>query len=135
LPSLGYKITDRHLPRRFVTFKKPLTTILCDYLYCDCTNHLDDCSVLACGHDYHSYCLQICQSKCLIYLDYLQVEIKKNVNAIKESMMKKLNESEFIDENNESTVDDDSDNVETATDDVTIMENLLEYAKRSFLEL
>ena len=135
MPSLGYEITDRHLPRGFITFKKPFTTILCDYLYCDCTNHLDDCSVLTCEHGYHSHCLQICQSKYLICLDYLQVEIKKNVNAIKESMTKKLNKSEFIDENNESTVDDDSDNVETATDNVATMENLLEHAKRSFLEL
>ena len=38
-------------------------------------------------------------------LDYLQVEIKKNVNTLKESMMKILNENQFI-ENNEYTVDD-----------------------------
>jgi hypothetical protein len=49
-------------------------------------------------------------------LDYLQVEIKKNVNALKESMTKRLNENEFI-KNNENTVDDDSGNVESATDD------------------
>ena len=29
-------------------------------------------------------------------LDHLQVEIKKNVNALKESMTKRLNENEFI---------------------------------------
>ena len=41
-------------------------------------------------------------------LDYLQVEIKKNVNALKESMTKRLNENEFIEniENIKNTVDD-----------------------------
>ena len=71
------------------------------------------------------------QSRCLICLDYLQVEIKKNVDALKESMVKKLNENEFI-ENNENTIDDDySDNVETVTDDAAMMENLLEHAKKT----
>ena len=46
-------------------------------------------------------------------LDYLQVEIKKNVNTLKESMMKNI---KFI-KNNENTVDDDLGNVESATDD------------------
>ena len=54
-------------------------------------------------------------------LDYLQVEIKKNINALKESMMKILNENQFI-ENNENTVDDDLGNVESATDDAATME-------------
>jgi len=52
-------------------------------------------------------------------LDYLQVEIKKNVNAQKESMVKQLNENEFI-KNNENTVDDDLSNVESATDDAAM---------------
>jgi hypothetical protein len=136
LPSLVYEITDRHLPRGFVTPRKPSTNIFCDYIYCDYTNHtnLNDCSVLACGHGYHNRCLQRCQSKCLICLEYLQVEIKKNVNALKESMTKRLNENEFI-ENNENTVDDDSDNVEPITDDAAVMENLLEHAKKTFFEL
>ena len=89
----GYEITDHHLPRGFVTSRKPSTNIFCDYVYCDCTNYtnLNNCSVLACGHSHHNHCLQRCQSKCLICLDYLQVEIKKNVNTLKESMTKKLN--------------------------------------------
>ena len=134
LPSLVYEITDRHLPRGFVTSRKPSTDIFCDYVYCDYTNYtnLNNCSVLACGHGYHNHCLQRCQSKCLICLDYLQVEIKKNVNALKESMMKRLNENEFI-ENNENTVDDDPGNVESATDDAATMEILLEHAKKRFL--
>jgi len=70
----------------------------------------------------------------LICLDYLQVEIKKNVNALKESMTKRLNENEFI-ENNENTVGDDSGNVESATDDAATMEILLENAKKTFFEL
>ena len=64
----------------------------------------------------------------------LQVEIKKNVNALKESMMKRLNKNEFI-ENNENAVDDDSGNVESATDDAAMMEILLENAKKTFFEL
>ena len=52
-------------------------------------------------------------------LDYLQVEIKKNVNALKESMTKRLNENEFIEnieniKNTKNTVDDDLGNVESA---------------------
>jgi hypothetical protein len=66
-------------------------------------------------------------------LDY-QVEIKKNANTLKESMTKRLNENEFI-ENNEYTVDDDSGNVESATDDAATMEILLENAKKTFFEL
>ena len=138
LPSLGYEITDRHLPRSFVTSRKPFTAVLCDYIYCDRTNYnncLDDCSVLACEHRYHKHCLQKCQSKCLICLDYLRIEIKKNVDALKESMMKRLNENEFINENNKNTVNDDLDNVETAMDDVAKMKNLLEHAKKLFFEL
>jgi len=42
LPSLGYRITDRHLPRGFVTSKKPSTAILCEYTDCDCSDHLFD---------------------------------------------------------------------------------------------
>ena len=109
----------------FVTSRKPSTDIFCDYVYCDYTNsnftNLNNCSVLACGHGYHNHCLQRCQSKCLICLDYLQFEIKKNVNALKESMTKRLNKNEFI-ETNENTVDDDPGNVESATDDAATME-------------
>jgi len=55
LLSLGYEITDRHLPRGFVTPRKPNTAVLCDYTHCD-SNSLDG-KVLACGHSYHSLCL------------------------------------------------------------------------------
>ena len=48
-------------------------------------------------------------------------------------MTKRLNENEFI-ENNENTVDD-SGNVESATDDAATMEILLENAKKPFFEL
>ena len=50
-------------------------------------------------------------------------------------MTKKLNENEFIDENDENIVNDDSENVEAATDDVITIENLLEHAKKAFFEL
>jgi len=71
LVSLGYEVTDRHLPRGFVTSKKPSSSILCDFIYCDVTNDSSNGSVLACGHGYHSRCLQRCQFKCTICLDYL----------------------------------------------------------------
>ena len=138
MPSLGYKITDRHLLRGFITFRKSFTAILCDYIHYDrinYTNYLDDCSVLACEHDYYNHCLQKYQSKCLICLDYLQIEIKKNVNTLRESMTKKLNENEFINENDENIVDNDSGNIEAAMDDVITIENLLKYAKKAFFEL
>ena len=55
LLSLGYEITDHHLSRGFVTSRKPLTNVLCDYLYYDYTNtNHDDCSILAYGYGYHS---------------------------------------------------------------------------------
>lgn len=60
LPSLGYEITDRYLPRGFVTSKKLYTSILCDFLHCDCTiytNCTDNGIVLSCGHSYHGRCL------------------------------------------------------------------------------
>jgi len=73
---------------------------------------LNNCSVLACGHGYHNHCA---------YLNvwYLQLEIKKILNALKESMTKRLNENEFIEnieniKNTKNTVDDDLGNVESA---------------------
>ena len=90
LPSLGYRITDRHLPRGFVASRKPSTTILCDYADCDCSNHLVDGRILACGHGYHTRCLNRCQSKCFICLGYLQDEIKKNVDAMLMSITKEV---------------------------------------------
>ena len=42
--------------------------------------------------------------------------------------LRKFDENEFINENNENTVDDDS-------SDVATMENLLEHSKKSFFEL
>jgi len=58
LPSLDYEVTDRHLPQGFVTSKKPNTTILYDYLYCEYTNYLIDGIILTCGHGYHNHYLQ-----------------------------------------------------------------------------
>lgn len=137
LPSLGYEITDRHLPRGFVTSRKPFTNVLCDYLYCDCTNYTNcsnDGNFLACGHGYHSHCLQRCNFKCLICLGYLRDAIKSNVEAIKVSMMKDLGEKEFMDENVESADEDDSD-AEDVTGDIAAMDNLLDQAKKNFFEL
>ncbi|RIB07153.1 hypothetical protein C2G38_2275353 [Gigaspora rosea] len=135
LPSLGYEITDRHLPRGFVTSRRPFTNGLCDYLYCDCTNYTNcsnDGNVLACGHGYHSRCLQRCNFKCLICLGYLRDAIKSNVEAIKVSIMKDLGEKEFMDENVESADEDDSD-AEDVTDNIAAIDNLLEQAKKTFL--
>ncbi|RIB30695.1 hypothetical protein C2G38_2152026 [Gigaspora rosea] len=137
LPSLGYEITDRHLPRGFVTSRKPFTTILCDYVHCDrtnCSNYSDNGKVLACGHGYHDYCLEKCNLKCLICLDYLRGEVSKNINALRVSMRKKLGENEFIEEDFGGVVEDDLDNSETAIDDAATIENL-ENAKKSFFEL
>ena len=114
-------ITDRHLPRGFVTSKKPNTTILCDYTDCDCTNILSDGSILACGHGYHSRCLQRCQFKCFICLGYLQDEITKNV-------------VEIIEESEENVADDDLSDIDGITDDALVVDNLLERAKYLFLE-
>ncbi|RIB20838.1 hypothetical protein C2G38_2178254 [Gigaspora rosea] len=111
LPSLGYEITDRHLPRGFVTSRKPFINVLCDYLYCDCTNYTN------CSND-----------------GYLQDAIKSNVEAIKVSMMKDLGEKEFMDENVESADEDDSD-AEDATGDIATVDNLLDQAKKNFFEL
>ncbi|CAG8681291.1 17122_t:CDS:2 [Gigaspora margarita] len=117
LPSLGYVITDRHLPRGFVTARKPFTNVLCDYRFCDCTNYTNysnDGNVLSCGHG------------------YLAVACK---DALKESMTKDLGENKFIDENTESAIEDDSDNADTATGDMEMANNLLEQARKTFVEL
>ncbi len=134
LPSLGYEVTDRHLLRGFVTPRKPNIFGLCDFVYCDQTNNNLNGSVLACGYGYHSYCLQRCQFKCLIYLEYLQNEIKNNINALITSLMKSSIENKPIDENIEDTGEDDLNDAEVTIDDL-IMDNLLEFAKKSFLEL
>ena len=138
LPSLGYEITDRHLPRGFVTSRKPYTSVLCDFFYCDCTNYTN-CSdsgiVLACGHGYHNRCLQRCSFKCLICLSYLREEIKSNVAALMVSMTKDLGENEFVDESIENTVEDESDDAEAVLSDIEVENNLLENAKNAFLNL
>ncbi|RIB12203.1 hypothetical protein C2G38_2201278 [Gigaspora rosea] len=81
LPSLGYKITDRHLPRGFVTPRKPYTSILCDFLHCDCTSYTN------------------CSDN-----EYLKNEIRINVESLKVSMTKDLGENEFIVEQDEVLV-------------------------------
>ncbi|RIB19662.1 hypothetical protein C2G38_2181202 [Gigaspora rosea] len=96
-----YEITDRHLPRGFVTSRKPFTTILCDYF---------------------------------IAVVLTIAEIKKIINAIKESIMNKLGENEFIDERSEDMAEDNSD-ADAATDDTTTTANLFENAKQLFLQL
>ncbi|RIB03963.1 hypothetical protein C2G38_2223625 [Gigaspora rosea] len=95
---------------------------------------LDNGKVLACGHGYHDYCLEKCNLKCLICLDYLRGEVSKNINALRVSMRKKLGENEFIEEDFGGVVEDDLDNSETAIDDAATIENL-ENAKKSFFEL
>ena len=59
---------------------------------------------------------------------------QKKCQCTKRKYDEKINENEFI-ENNENTVDDDSGNVESATDDAATMEILLENAKKPFFEL
>ncbi len=134
LPSLGYEITDRHLLRGFVISKKLNTFGLYNFVYCNQSNDNIDSSVLTCEHGYHSYCLQRCQFKCLICLDYLQNEIKNNVNALITNMTKSSIENEPVDENIEDAGKDDLNDAEAVTDDSTI-DNLLEFAKKLFLEL
>ncbi len=60
-------------------------------------------------------------------LNYLQIKIKKNINIIKKSIIKKLNKSKFINKNNKSIVNNDSDNIKIAIDNIVIMKNLLKY--------
>ncbi|CAG8581879.1 27080_t:CDS:2 [Gigaspora margarita] len=82
LPSLGYEITDRHLPR-----------------------------------------------------DYLCNEIKINVEALKVSIMKDLGENEFIEEQTEGTDDNESDDAKAVVGEIEIENNLLENAKKTFLNI
>ncbi|CAG8715940.1 39346_t:CDS:2, partial [Gigaspora margarita] len=99
---IGYVITDRHLPRGFVTARKPFTNVLCDYRFCDY---------------------------------FLKKEIKRNVEALKENMTKDLGENEFIVENTESAIENDSDEADTAKGDAETTSNLLEQARKDFVEL
>jgi hypothetical protein len=134
LPSLGYEVTDRHLPRGFVTSRKPNTSILCDSVDCNCINDLSNGSILACGHGYHIHCLQRCQFKCFICLDYLQDQVKKNVDALIVSMTKGLAENESIEKSNDA-VEDDLMDAEEVRDEIEITASLLEHAKQSFTQL
>ena len=136
LSSLDYKVTDRHLPWGFVTSKKPNTTILCDYLHCEYTNYLIDGIILACGYSYHNHCLQRCQFKCLICLGYLQDEVKKNVDALITSFMKKSGEQESVEEDTgRDAAKDDLNDVDETKDDIIKVENLLEHTKELFLKM
>jgi hypothetical protein len=134
LPSLGYEITDRHLPRGFVTSRKPNTGILCDYI--DCDDNSDNGNILACGHGYHSLCLQKSQFKCSICLDYLRDEVKNNVNALITSLTKEIKiEDESTDDNIENVDEDGLNDIEEVTHDMVVTEDLLKRTKKSFLEL
>ncbi|RIB30406.1 hypothetical protein C2G38_2026846 [Gigaspora rosea] len=121
--QLCYEITDRHLPRGFVTLKKPNVSILCDFTSCDRTNDLLNGTVLG------------MQAWCFICLDYLQGEVEKNVKALIKSLTsskKEKIETESIYKNNED--EENSDDTEEVTEAVAI-ENQLERAKKLFLEL
>jgi hypothetical protein len=135
LASLGYQITDRHLPRGFVTSKKPDTSTLCDAMHCISTNTNDSFagSILSCGHGYHSHCLKTCQFKCLICLDYLQKEVKKNVDALIVSITKRAAENECIE--NSNPVEDDLSDADEVRDDMEVTAGLLENAKKAFIQL
>ncbi|RIB07931.1 hypothetical protein C2G38_2272606 [Gigaspora rosea] len=131
----GYEVSDRHLPRGFVTAKKPSIVALCDYVHCRNSNYSVDGIVLACGHGYHNHCLQICQFKCLICLEYLNDKIIENVNALMKSLKKKLDEKEPDVEDVGIIDDDNSDNTNDVVGDIP--EDLLELenAKESFLKI
>ena len=100
-----------------------------------CDSDSPDGNVLACGHGYHGLCLQRSQSKCSICLDYLQSEVKKNVDALISGLTNKLGKNDFANETSENVGEDDLGNVEEATDDLVTTEGLLENRKKSFLEL
>ncbi|RIB19121.1 hypothetical protein C2G38_2182716 [Gigaspora rosea] len=135
LPSLGFEITDRHLPRGFVTSKKPNISFLCDSLCCDRTDDLSNGYVLACGHGYHNYCLQKSHFKCLICLGYLQNEIKKNVDALIVSMTSDLVDVGIFDDRNKDEDEDDSGNADEIIGNVIDVEELLKYVKLTFVNL
>ncbi|CAG8814062.1 34709_t:CDS:2 [Gigaspora margarita] len=132
--ALQVMYDQESMQKGFVTIRKPFTTVFCDYVHCD-SNYSVDGKVLACGHGYHNHCLEKCQSKCLICLDYLRNEIKKNIGTLKVSLTKELNEKEFADERTGNIAESDIDDANTATDNMEIVENLLEEAKKSFFAL
>ena len=132
--SLGYEVTDRHLPRGFVTSRKPNTAILCDYM--NCNSNSSDGSILACGHGYHSLCLQDSQFKCFICFDYLKGEVKKNVEALITSLLKeKVKVKKESNKNREDAGEDDWNNLGAVKDDIVVIENRLELTKELFLAL
>jgi hypothetical protein len=64
-------------------------------------------------------------------LEYLQEEIKKNVDAVIMSMTKESADIS-IDATNDNTAEDDLNNVDEAIDDILMAEILLERAKIHF---
>ena len=92
--------------------------------------------ILTCGHGYHNHCLQRCQFKCLICLGYLQDEVKKNVDALITSFMKKSGEQESVEEDTgRDAAKDDLNDVDETKDDIIKVENLLEHTKELFLKM
>ncbi|RIB14800.1 hypothetical protein C2G38_2039893 [Gigaspora rosea] len=129
------EITDRHLPRGFVTSKKPNIFAICDSIHCNTPYDLSNGSVLACGHGYHSYCLQNQQFKCFICLDYLQNEIRKNTDALIKSLSNSLGENLSKEDIEEDKGDDEDPNeIHEISDDVMV-ERQLEDAKKLFFEM
>ncbi|RIB16018.1 hypothetical protein C2G38_2191071 [Gigaspora rosea] len=125
LLSLGYEVTDRHLPRGFVTLRKPNISVLCDSTYCNTPYDSVNSSILACGHGYHSYCLQNQQFNCL---DYLQNEVRKNTNALIKSLTKSLGEN--LPKEDTDNDDEDSDEIHEISDEVAV-ELQLEQVKKT----
>ncbi|RIB09232.1 hypothetical protein C2G38_2044497 [Gigaspora rosea] len=133
--DLGYEITDRHLPRGFVTSKKPNIFAICDSIHCNTPYDLSNGSVLACGHGYHSYCLQNQQFKCFICLDYLQNEIRKNTDALIKSLTKSLGANLSKEDIEEDKGDDKDPNEIHEISDNVMVERQLEDAKKLFFEI
>jgi len=71
----------------------------------------------------------------LIYLGYLQNEVKKNVDVLMTSLTKKSDEQESIEEDSKNTDENDLNDIDEIINNIIVVKNLLEYAKESFLKL
>ncbi|RIB19126.1 hypothetical protein C2G38_2182720 [Gigaspora rosea] len=105
LSSLGYEITDRYLPRGFVTSKKPNIFAICDSIHCNTPYDLSNGS------------------------------IRKNTDALIKSLTKSLGENLSKKDIEEDKGDDkDPNEIHEISDDVMV-ERQLEDAKKLFFEM
>ncbi|PKC54068.1 hypothetical protein RhiirA1_478031 [Rhizophagus irregularis] len=124
LPTFKINVDVKVLLLAWNTEIKPSNNKIYDANKCLLSNNIgllsDNDIVLNCGHAYHKQCLDLLKGNCEYCLNYLSLNIKKNINSLKKRLLAPL-------KNNEKPLveDEDNNNLNEDTNEENI-ENILE---------